>query len=42
MKKFRSWLTEAISANAAESVNKIILKYLKRKLGGKVYRMPRS
>jgi hypothetical protein len=40
MKKFKSWLTEAISAAASDAVNKIILSYLKKKLGGKVYKMP--
>jgi hypothetical protein len=40
MKKFKSWLTEAISATASDAVNKIILSYLKKKLGGKVFKMP--
>lgn len=40
MKKFRMWLNEAISATASDAVNKIIQRYLQRKLGGKVYKMP--
>lgn len=41
MKKFNQWMIqEAISANASSSVNTIILSYLKKKLGGKVYKMP--
>lgn len=41
MKNFSTWLiNEAISAGASSSVNKIILSYLQKKLGGKVYKMP--
>lgn len=40
MKKFRVWLNEAISRSAISKVNALILSYLKRKLGGKVFSMP--
>lgn len=41
MKRFSKWLiTEAISATAVDSVNKIVKSYLAKKLGTKVYSYP--
>lgn len=41
MQKFSKWLIqEAISANAVDSVNKIVKSYLAKKLGTKVYSYP--
>lgn len=41
MKKFSKWLiSEAISASAVDSVNKIIQSYLAKKIGAKVYKYP--
>jgi hypothetical protein len=40
MFSFKKWLTEAFSNVNAERVNELIRKYLEKKLGGKVVKMP--
>jgi hypothetical protein len=39
MKRFKTFLKEAISASSVDAANKVIQSYLQKKLGGKVYLM---
>jgi hypothetical protein len=40
MLSFEEWLTEAFSAASSNRVNELIRKYLEKKLGGRVVKMP--